>query len=98
MLASACAPQPSGPLAVAPGSAKALCINSVNGASWRIAIDEIHRRADGLPARFDADRIAWRNPADTGEYELKRATGELTITRPSSTGGYIMSYRCKAVR
>jgi hypothetical protein len=91
-----CDGRPKGPLAVPQGSALALCVNAASGASWVIRIDEAHARADGLPARIDARRIAWSNPADIGDYELERASGELSITRPSSTGGYVMTYRCAA--
>ena len=98
LLALAACGQQAGRLAVPPGSTRAVCVNPAGGSAWTIPIDEGRGRADGQPARIDLDRIAWRNPADTGEYELKRASGELVVSRPSSTGGWIMTFRCTAAR
>ena len=98
LLALTACGQQAGRLAVPPGSTRAVCVNPAGGSAWTIPIDEGRGRADGRPAQIDMDRISWRNPADTGEYELKRASGELVVSRPSSTGGWIMTFRCTAAR
>jgi hypothetical protein len=92
----ACGSRPAGPAAVPAGAGLVRCVNPASKAAWTIRIDEPRARADGWPARINAGRIAWANAADGGAYELKRGSGELSVTRPSSTGGYIMLYNCRS--
>ena len=83
-----------GQLAIPPGVARIDCFNPVSGYAWSLRLDSRSRRVDGLPAVFEAGSITWR--ADGGGYGLDRATGILTITRASSTGGYSAVDRCRA--
>ena len=95
-LLAACGDPDPGPAAVPPGTARARCVNPSSGAAWTLALDAVRGLADGHPARFDRRRIRWSAPADGASYELIPASGELTITRASSTGGYILTARCRA--
>jgi hypothetical protein len=93
---AACSNPDPGPAALLPGTASARCVNPASGAAWTLTLDAAHGLADGHPAKFDSDRIRWTDPADGAAYELAPKTGDLTITRASSTGGYILSARCRA--
>jgi len=72
------------------------CTNAASKASWEIAIDLEHQRADSYAARVGDSQITWHNTDDAGNYALNRATGRLTVIRPSSTGGYAVSSDCSA--
>jgi len=78
------------------GTSDVRCVNLASGAAWTIHLDDAGKRADGQPARMPAGRIDWRSASDAGLYELDRLSGRLTVTRASSTGGYIIIYRCAA--
>jgi hypothetical protein len=91
---SACGAQSADPPRVPPGAVQALCVNPSSSASWIVRIDESRGTVDGRPARIDERRITWRNPSDGGQYELQRSSGALAVARASSTGGYVLNYRC----
>jgi hypothetical protein len=85
-----------GKIQVPPGAKHAQCVNPASGAHWVLSIDEARRIVDGWPARIDPRTLAWRNRIDGGRYELDRASGVLSVTRASSTGGYITFDHCSA--
>ena len=83
----------------APAQAAALafqCVNSASGASWKVLVDDERRTVDGNPAQISPSHISWRE--GTGIYDLDRATGALTFTNASSTGGYTLFHKCQPVR
>ena len=71
------------------------CTNLVSGASWQIKIDFDRSTVDSNPARISSTEISW-HATDGGNYTLDRKTGSLTVTFPSSTGGYSLRDHCKA--
>jgi hypothetical protein len=79
--------------AIVAGVGPITCVNAASGARSAILLDETHRLAGGQPAAFTGGSVSWRDPAGGG-YELDRASGVLTITRASSTGGYQTLYAC----
>jgi|HubBroStandDraft_3_1064219.scaffolds.fasta_scaffold96981_2 hypothetical protein len=91
-----CGQHGAGQLAIPPGVARIDCLNPVSGYAWSLRLDSRSRRVDGSPAVFEAGSITWRDVSDSGGYSLDRATGMLTITRASSTGGYSAVDRCSA--
>lgn len=90
---AACSDPDPGPAAIPPGTLSARCVNPSSGAAWTLALDATRGLADGHPARFEPRHIRWTT--DGAAYELAPSTGDLTITRASSTGGYILTARCK---
>lgn len=72
------------------------CTNSASHAVWTVKVDDVRHTADGNPADISAARIAWREPG-RGLYDLDRASGVLTYSNASSTGGYILIHQCHAV-
>jgi hypothetical protein len=72
------------------------CTNDVSGAQWNVTIDFDHATADSYPAAITRRQIYWHNTADQGFYSLDRNTGDLTILRASSTGGYEQHVRCRS--
>ncbi len=84
------------PLAAADGSPAAFtCTNPASGARWTIGIDFAHKTVDSWPAAITSRQISWHDRKDQGFYSLDRASGELTITRASSTGGYQQHLSCR---
>ena len=71
------------------------CTNPASGTSWQIAIDFDRRTVDSYAATISDSTIAWRDPRDQGNYTLDRASGNLTVAVPSSTGGYFIHDQCK---
>lgn len=80
--------------AAGPEPTKVTCTNPVNGWHWNIQIDYTLATVDSFAARISRDEISWRDPRDMGNYTLDRRSGDLSASFPSSTGGYIMQYRC----
>ena len=72
------------------------CINPVSGTLWTLKIDDEQRTADSLPAEITTTRTVWHDIVRGGFYELDRKTGLLTFRNASSTGGYMLYYRCQA--
>jgi hypothetical protein len=71
------------------------CTNPASGASWEIKIDYDNRTVDANPARISDAQISWHDATDGGNYTLDRASGELTVVVPSSTGGYFLHDHCR---
>jgi hypothetical protein len=72
------------------------CTNNVSGAQWNVIIDFDNATADSYPAEITGRQIYWHNTADQGFYYLNRITGDLTILRASSTGGYEQHVSCRS--
>jgi hypothetical protein len=91
-----CGAAPPAHLAAPPGSVRVDCVNQVSGFRWTLRLDPVARTVDGWPATFGAKRISWRDGADGAGYDLDRATGALTVTRASSTGGAVNVDSCRS--
>ena len=74
------------------------CTNPSSSANWNIEIDFDHHVADSYPAKISDREIAWHNNDDAGNYSLDPTTGRLTVSRASSTGGYMIFNVCVAGR
>jgi hypothetical protein len=95
LLVTACgAEAPPAHPAIPANAATVRCI-SADARSWTLALDPARKLADGQPASFGPRRVDWRNASDGGAYELDLATGALTVTRASSTGGYQVAFACR---
>jgi hypothetical protein len=70
------------------------CTNPVSGTSWQIVIDYRKATVDSNPAEIKRAEISWFDPKDGGNYRLDRASGDLTASVASSTGGYFRHGRC----
>jgi hypothetical protein len=70
------------------------CINPASGTKWNLKIDDERQTADSLPAEISATQTIWHDIVRGGSYELDRKTGLLTFRNASSTGGYMLYYRC----
>jgi len=92
---AACRGGDGGGSAVPAGTSSLRCVNPSSGYAWTVRIDEAHGRIDGLPAEIGARRLRWRDASDGTVYELDRGSGELNVIRASSTGGYILTDRCR---
>jgi hypothetical protein len=82
--------------AAPPGATEVRCVNATSGTAWSLRLDDARKLADGQPARMGASRVDWRDPSGQARYHLDRRSGALTVTRASSTGGYMIVYRCAA--
>ena len=71
------------------------CTNPFSGATWDVAIDPARRTADSFPAQITRKSIEWHDSLHGGRYEFDRASGELTVTYASSTGGVFLKDRCR---
>jgi hypothetical protein len=94
LLAACGAEAPPAHPAIPPGAAAVRCV-SADGGGWTLALDRRRGLADGEPADFGASHVAWRSRRDGGAYALDLATGALTVTRASSTGGYQVFLACR---
>ena len=81
---------------ISPTATQVRCVNTVSGATWTLPLDAVHSLADGRPARFGPARVDWSGGADGSVFDLDLARGELTVTRGSSTGGWIAKFACGA--
>jgi hypothetical protein len=72
------------------------CVNPANGATWNLKIDDGRQTADSLSAEITPTRVMWHDSVRGGFYELDRKSGLLTFRNASSTGGYMLYYRCQA--
>jgi hypothetical protein len=70
------------------------CTNPVGGANWLVVVDFDHALVDSMPATITSKRISWRNQKG-GIFEFERATGNLQLSAPSTTGGYFLHYKCQ---
>jgi hypothetical protein len=90
--------EPTGKLVIGSGATLIRCVNLASGASWTIDLDAARQMADGQRAEFGLSTVHWRDPVNTGDYELDRVSGKLTVIRASSTGGYTLFYACSVAR
>ena len=72
------------------------CINPASGTTWNLKIDDERQTADALSAEITTTRAMWHDTVRGGFYEFDRKTGLLTFRNASSTGGYMLYYRCHA--
>ena len=70
------------------------CINPASGTTWNLKIDDERQTADALSAEITTTRAMWHDTVRGGFYEFDRKTGLLTFRNASSTGGYMLYYRC----
>lgn len=75
-----------------------ICANPSSGAVWRVTVDDAHRRVDSFPANISSRRAVWTDSSRGGAYRLDFLTGVLTVSRASSTGGWILQDRCRPQR
>lgn len=71
------------------------CSNPYSGASWQISVDYDRGTVDSNPARISDSEMSWHDAKDNSNYTLDRKSGRLTITVPSSTGGYFVYDQCR---
>ena len=71
------------------------CRNPASGATWNLKIDDERQTADSVSAEITRTRVMWHD-VHGGSYELDRGSGLLTFRNASSTGGYLLYYRCQA--
>jgi hypothetical protein len=95
---AACSEPPTSSWAVAPDATLIHCVNPSSGTRWNVVIDPGRNLVDGFAARIGPGEVDWTDPADQSRYELHRASGDLFMTRPSSTGGYTNTNRCASAR
>jgi hypothetical protein len=95
-LTSCGAGDPPGAARVSPTAPLVRCLNIVSGATWTIPLDAAHSLANHRPARFGQTRVDWGGGADGSVFDLDLAHGVLTVTRGSSTGGWVAKFACKA--
>jgi hypothetical protein len=81
---------------VAPAATQVRCANTTSGTAWTIALDRPHSLAAGHAASFAERKLSWSDLATGTVYDLDRATGVFTVTRGSSTGGYVSVYACRS--
>lgn len=94
---TACAPPPAN-WAVAADATLVHCLNPASGARWDLTIDRVRGLADGRAAHITDREVAWTGADAQTRWALDRTNGSLTMTRPSSTGGYINFDRCASGR
>jgi hypothetical protein len=87
---------PPGALRIPPNAAQVRCVNTTSGATWTIPLDAAQSLANHRPARFGQARVDWGGGADGSVFDLDLAHGLLTVTRGSSTGGWVAKFACKA--
>jgi hypothetical protein len=95
---AACSEPPKSTWAVAADATLIHCLNPASGTRWEVVIDPGRNLVDGFAARIGPDDVDWTDPTDQSHYSLHRSTGELSMTRPSSTGGYTNTNRCASAR
>lgn len=70
------------------------CLNPSSGTAWESKVDLTRRTVDSFPADIGDRYITWTDAQRGQIYEFDRASGDLTMRGPSSTGGYFLYYRC----
>jgi hypothetical protein len=83
-------------LALAADKQVLTCTNPLSGTTWTIVVRYDRQRVDSFPATITSRRITWRDTTHGGIYDLRRATGDLTVRYASSTGGYALHDHCTA--
>jgi hypothetical protein len=74
------------------------CVNTASHATWNLKIDPENGIADGFPAKINAANVTWRDVTHGGGYVLDRASGKLTFSNSSSTGGYMLFHHCQQLK
>lgn len=72
-----------------------VCSNLSSGTTWDVKVDFDHHMVDSFPAEISDQSITWQDPQRQGIYEFDRASGNMTMRGPSSTGGYFLYYHCR---
>ncbi|MGC8477806.1 MAG: hypothetical protein ACP5NP_15760 [Acetobacteraceae bacterium] len=70
------------------------CLNAASGAGWTLRLDSAAGTVNGHKARFGANHVYWTE-ANGAAADLVRGRGVLTVTRGSSTGGWVQVVRCR---
>jgi len=94
LTAAACDQQTGKPWTVAADATLVHCVNPASGTRWDVVIDPGRSLVDGFAARIAPREVDWTDPTDQSRYSLDRPSGTLSMTRPSSTGGYTNLDRC----
>ena len=87
---------PASKWAIAPATSQIRCVNEASGAAWTLALDRAHALAEGQPATFGGQTVTWGQPMQGAAFALDEATGVLTVSRGSSTGGWVSTFACVA--
>ncbi len=93
-----CSDPPRSTWAVAADATLIHCLNPASGTRWDVVIDPGRNLVDGFAARISPTEVDWTDPTDQSAYELHRISGDLFMTRPSSTGGYTNTNHCASAR
>ena len=72
------------------------CLNAASGAGWTLRLDPAAGTVNGRKARFGQRHVRWTE-ANGAIADLVRGRGVLTLTRGSSTGGWVQVVRCRRV-
>lgn len=70
------------------------CLNAASGAGWTLRLDPAAGTVNGRKARFGRRHVRWTE-ANGAIADLVRGRGVLTLTRGSSTGGWVQAVRCQ---
>ena len=70
------------------------CLNAASGAGWTLLLDPAAGTVNGHKARFGKRHVRWTE-ANGATDDLVRGRGVLTVTRGSSTGGWVQVVRCQ---
>jgi len=87
---------PPGAMRIPPTAPQVRCVNTASRATWTIPLDAAHSLANRRPATFGQARVDWGGGADGSVFNLDLARGVLTVTRGSSTGGWVATFVCRA--
>jgi hypothetical protein len=87
---------PPGKRAIGPATSQIRCVNEASGAAWTVALDRAHGLADGQPATYGGRTVTWGQPMQGAAFALDEMTGVLTVSRGSSTGGWVSTFACAA--
>jgi hypothetical protein len=71
------------------------CTNPNSGTTWDLKVDFDRHMVDSFPAKISDRSISWYDTPRQGIYEFDRASGDMTMRGPSSTGGYFLYYHCR---
>jgi hypothetical protein len=74
------------------------CVNTASQAKWTVKVDDVKKTADGFPAKITAGEITWSDRTTGGNYDLDRATGQLTYVASTSMGGYLLWHHCQLAK
>ena len=92
--AGACDDRAGKPWSVDANATLVHCVNPASGTRWDLVIDPGRGLVGGFAAQVGPREVDWVDPTDQSHYSLDRRSGTLSMTRPSSTGGYTNLDRC----